>query len=116
MAKKIKKQEALTFKDIVLNGQADIIKQAYEARVKIDALLEKREEAYRQISSLESQVDEVLGEDGIFNFPSPVCQIAGVVKPKVVAKKTITKPADSAVQEENVDNKVADSATDAPQQ
>lgn len=71
----------LTFIDIVLNADAEVIKQAYEARLKIDALLAEREEAYRRINELEMQIEEVVGEDSVFPFPPPPVPIAGFGKP-----------------------------------
>ena len=44
---------------------------ALEARVKIDDLLIQREEAYRRIADAERQIEEVIGEDGAFEFPEP---------------------------------------------
>lgn len=68
---------SLSFTDIVLRAEADVIKQAYEARVKIDALLEERAKAYELIAQLEEQVDDVLGDAGTFPFPEPPVPIAG---------------------------------------
>lgn len=72
-----KKEQPLTFTDIVLRAEADVIQQAYEARVKIDELLAERSKAYEQIAQLEEQVDTVLGEAGTFPFPPPPMPVAG---------------------------------------
>ena len=122
MAKKVKKQISLSFMDIVLNGQADIIKQAYEARIKIDSLLEKREEAYRQIFNLEKQVDEVLGEDDAFTFSPPVCPVAGFAKPKSAVRNKANnniskKDSNYAINsEEELNDDSANSAIDTSSQ
>lgn len=87
-----KKPITLTFQDIVLNADADTIRQAFEARQQIDTLLDEREEAYRRIAELEEQVEAVIGEDGVFPFPAPPMPVAGFNKSipatRVKAKKT----------------------------
>lgn len=74
---KATKTSALTFRDIVLGAEADIIRQALEARVQIDQLLEERLKAYERIAALETQVEDVLGEPGGFPFPAPPLPVAG---------------------------------------
>jgi len=69
MAKKPQNAQPLTLQEIILRGEADVIRQALEARVQIDQLLEEREAAYQRIAELETQVSEIVGEDGIFPFP-----------------------------------------------
>lgn len=72
-----KKSVTLTFRDIVLGAEADIIQEAYTARVKIDELIAERQAAYERIAVLENQVEDVLGETGIFPFPAPPLPVAG---------------------------------------
>lgn len=88
----------LSFTDIVLRAEAETIRQAYEARVKIDELLAERAKAYEEIARLEEQVDTVLGDEGIFPFPPPPLPVAGYsektpasARPK--PKKSAAKPA-----------------------
>ena len=76
-----KKPAQLSFVDIVMGAQADVIKEAYEARLKIDDLLEIREEAYRKIAEIEVEVEGIVGVEGEFVFPAPPMPIAGVNKP-----------------------------------
>lgn len=95
MAKKPQSTEPLTFAEIVLRGDSETIRQALEARTKIDALLEEREAAYQRISELESQVESIVGEEGIFPFPeppAPVFAFSASAAPKKAAKKAATKP------------------------
>jgi hypothetical protein len=78
MAKKpTKTPTPLGFAEIVLGADAATIKAAYEARLQIDALLAEREEAYRKIGGLETQIDTLMGEPGLFVFPPPPCPVAG---------------------------------------
>jgi hypothetical protein len=72
-----KKSPTLSFRDIVLGADADTIRQAHEARVKIDQLMDERQKAYERIAALEIQVEEVIGEPGVFPFPAPPLPIAG---------------------------------------
>ncbi len=81
-----KKPTPLTFRDIVLGAEADVIRQALEARVKIDALIVERQAAYERIAALETQVATLVGEPGVYPFPAPPLPVAGFeTKP---AKKT----------------------------
>jgi len=93
MAKKPQKLEPLTLQEIILRGDAAIIRQALDARIQIDTLLEEREAAYRRIAELETQVSEIVGEDGVFPFPAPPLEVASYVQ-KLAAKKHVApKPA-----------------------
>ena len=74
-AKEVRK---LTFIDIVMNADAATIKAAYEARVEVDKLLALREEAYRHIAELETKVEELMGQPGLFVFPPPPLAVAGL--------------------------------------
>lgn len=96
MAKKPQKLEPLTLQEIILRGDAAIIRQALEARIQIDTLLEEREAAYRRIAELETQVSEIVGEDGVFPFPAPPLQVASYVQ-KPAAKKHVA-PTPAAVE------------------
>lgn len=93
MAKKLVK---LTRRDIVLQADAETIREAYEARLKIDDLLAKREEAYRQIEAIELQVEELMGEEGLFVYPEPPVPVAGFSKPAPAAR---AKPKPEGVEE-----------------
>ncbi len=94
MAKKIQKLTPLSLQEIILRGDAETIRQALEARVQIDTLLEEREAAYRRISELEEQVESIVGEEGVFPFPEPPVPVASFdVKAIVPKKKPAPKPA-----------------------
>ncbi len=67
----------LGFVEIVMGADAEVIKSAYEARVKIDGLLTERAEAYRHIVELETQIEQVVGEPGVFSYPPPPSPVAG---------------------------------------
>jgi hypothetical protein len=95
-----KKNPTLNFRDIVLGAEAEVIRQALEARVKIDQLIEERQRAYDRIAVLETQVEEVLGEPGAYPFPAPPLPIAGfdpkaetVTRGGAPAKKAAVRPA-----------------------
>ncbi|MDQ8203569.1 hypothetical protein [Pelagicoccus sp. SDUM812003] len=95
MAKKPLKLDPLTFAEIVLRGDSETIRQALEARTQIDTLLEEREAAYQRISELETQVESIVGEEGVFPFPEPPAPVAAFPsKPaaKKAAKKAAPKP------------------------
>jgi len=87
MAKNPISTAPLTFIEIVMRADAETIKAAYEARLKVDALLQEREEAYRRIAELENQVEAIMGEPGVFVFPEPPLPVAGIVKTTVAAPK-----------------------------
>jgi hypothetical protein len=91
MAKKPQSLTPLTMTEIILRGDADTIRQALEARTQIDTLLEEREAAYQRIAELETQVCEIVGEDGGFPFPEPPMPVAEFVT-STKAKKAVTKP------------------------
>ncbi|MDQ8187043.1 hypothetical protein [Pelagicoccus sp. SDUM812002] len=95
MAKKAQKLEPLSFEEIVLRGDSETIRQALEARTKIDTLLEEREAAYQRISELESQVESIVGEEGVFPFPAPPAPVSAFptqAPAKKAAKKAAPKP------------------------
>ena len=73
-----KKSAPLSFRAIVLGAEADIIRQALEARVQIDQLIEERQRAYERIAAIETQVEDIIGEQGAFPFPLPPLPIAGI--------------------------------------
>ena len=95
-----KKTASLSFRDIVLGADAEVIRQALEARVQIDALIEERQRAYERIATLETQIEDVLGETGAFPFPAPPLAVAGF-DPKADTVNRATgsakKPAGSTV-------------------
>lgn len=78
MAKNPVNGQPLSFVEIVMRADAETIKAAYEARIKVDGLLAEREEAYRKIAALEQQVDEIIGEPGVFVFPEPPMPVSGI--------------------------------------
>lgn len=95
-----KKNSPLTFRDIVLGAEAEVIRKALEARVQIDQLIEERRRAYERIATLETQVEEVIGEPGAYPFPAPPLPIAGfdpkadtVTRGGAPAKKSGGRPA-----------------------
>lgn len=96
-----KKNSPLTFRDIVLGADADVIRQALEARVKIDQLVEERDRAYERIAALETQVEEVMGETGVYPFPPPPLPVAGF-DPKAEAVTRGGAPGKKAVAKASV--------------
>ena len=90
MAKNPVNGQPLSFVEIVMRADAETIKAAYEARVKVDGLLAEREEAYRKIAMLEQKVDEIIGEPGVFVFPEPPMPVSGFAKPAPAAAKKST--------------------------
>ncbi len=78
MAKKLNTPAALSFRDLVLGAEAETLRQALEARVRIDELIAERQAAYERIAALETQVEEVIGEPGVFPFPAPPLPVAGL--------------------------------------
>ena len=99
MAKKNQKLEPLSLQDIILRGDAETIRQALEARIQIDTLLEEREAAYRRISELEEQVEDIVGEEGVFPFPEPPIPVASFDVKAIAPKKkkpAAPKPVESA--------------------
>jgi hypothetical protein len=91
MAKKLS-LPTLSFRDLVLGAEAETLRQALEARVRIDELIAERQAAYERIAALETQVEEVLGEAGVFPFPAPPLPVAGL-DPKA---DTLVRPAPGA--------------------
>jgi hypothetical protein len=73
-----KEARRLTLVEIVMNADAEVIKAAYEARVEVDKLLAQREEAYRRIAELETRIEDVIGQPGVFIFPPPPLAVAGL--------------------------------------
>ena len=72
-----KKSLELSFLDIVMGADAQTIKEAYEARVKVDGQLVLREEAYQKIAQIEQEIEQIIGKEGQFIFPAPPLPIAG---------------------------------------
>jgi hypothetical protein len=97
-----KKLIQLTARDIIMQADAETIREAFEARVKIDELLVKREEAYRQIEEIELQVEELVGEEGAFVYPEPPVPVAGFSKPVPASrpKPKVEKSEPEVIEEE----------------
>lgn len=110
MAKKLIKLTAL---DIILQADAETIREAYESRVKIDDLLVKREEAYRQIEEIELQVEELVGEEGQFVYPAPPVNVAGFGSP-TPASRPKPKPAPKPKVEEEAKALAEEAAPEVP--
>ena len=84
----------LSFVELVMRADAETLRQALEARLKIDDLLAEREAAYRRIAELEGQVEQVVGTPGAFVFPAPPLPVAGFAKPAApAAQKKEDEPA-----------------------
>lgn len=97
MAAKV--QPKLSFMDIVTRADAETIREALEARVKIDDLLVIREEAYKKIFDIENEIEGIVGEEGTFDFGETPYPVAGMVKKKPRPKpkpKTEEAPAEEA--------------------
>ncbi|MFA5205451.1 MAG: hypothetical protein WC708_13730 [Lentisphaeria bacterium] len=88
MAQKTTHPRKLSFTEIVMGADAEVIRSAYEARVKIDGLLAEREAAYRKILELETQVETVIGEEGVFVYPPPPAPVAGIPKLEPASRRT----------------------------
>lgn len=98
MAKKpTPKLTPLSVSEIILRGEADVIRAALEARLQIDTLLAEREAAYARIAELESEVQSVLGDESDYPFPAPPIPVASfdakAAAPKPKAKAPAPKPA-----------------------
>lgn len=91
------KTAPLSFVEIVMRADAETIRAALEARVKVDELLAEREEAYRRIAALEEQVEQVIGEPGVFVFPEPPLPVAGFAS-KSSSRPVPKKPAPKAAE------------------
>ncbi len=95
-----KKPMTLSVSDIILHADASTIQDALESRIKIDVLLQEREEAYKKIVAIENAVEELVGEEGLFIYPAPPAPVAGfskltpIARPKPIKSKpeTITEP------------------------
>ncbi|WDE97839.1 hypothetical protein PQO03_18600 [Lentisphaera profundi] len=86
-------KKTLSFIDLVTGADTDTLRAALEARSKIDELLVLRHEAYRKIAELEEQVNNIVGDEGTFEFDAPEFDVAfGGKSPK---KKAPTKSTSS---------------------
>lgn len=103
-----KKPTALTFRDIVLGAEADVIRAALDARIKIDALITERQAAYEKIAALETQINTVVGEAGVYPFPAPPLSVAGFDQ-KPAKKSAGAAAADSDDDESDTDETPAKS-------
>ena len=102
MAKNQISTAPLSLMEIVMRADAETIKAAYEARVKVDGLLAEREEAYRRIAQLEAEVEELIGEPGVFVFPEPPLPVSGFgAKPRPAPAKKPALPKEDSDSEEN---------------
>ena len=113
MAKKPEKLIPLTLTEIILRGDAETIRQALEARTQIDTLLEEREAAYQRIAELETQVCEIVGEDGVFPFPEPPMPVATFAAPATAKKKAAPTPKPEVTVDEE---QVAETPSEEPQE
>lgn len=112
MAKKNPKLAPLSLQEIILRGDADTIRQALEARVQIDTLLEEREAAYRRISELEQQVEGIVGEESIFPFPEPPVPVASFDVKAAAKKKVTAKPAEEITTKTDTSDRTAAAESD----
>lgn len=103
MARRAARMQKLEFAQIVIGADVDTIKAALEARLKIDELLLEREEAYKRIAEIEAQVEETIGETGVFEFPPPAMPVAEFPKrrPPVAKKAPAVTEAQSTAKPEN---------------
>ncbi len=107
MAKASIASTPLSFVEIVMRADVETIRAALEARVKVDELLNEREQAYRRIAELESQVEELMGEPGVFVFPAPPLPVSGFSKilpgpaKKALPAVVVAPPASSKAQSKN---------------
>lgn len=83
--------KSLSFIEIIMGADAETIKAAYEAKIKIDGLLAERAEAYRRIAEIEEQIETVVGDPGTFIYPPPPMVVAGW--PKLEAQPHKAEPA-----------------------
>jgi hypothetical protein len=94
-------KKALSFIDLVTGADTDTLRAALEARSKIDELLVLRHEAYRKIAELEEQVNNVVGDEGTFEFDAPEFDVAfGGKSPKKKATTKTVKVDDTESHEE----------------
>lgn len=103
-----KKPTTLTFRDIVLGAEAEVIRQALEARVKIDALIVERQAAYEKIAALETQVATLVGEPGVYPFPAPPLPVAGF-DAKPAKRSAVATDTDDSDDDESNDDTAAKS-------
>ena len=106
-----KKATPLSVSDIILHADAQTIQQALEARTKIDELLVQREEAYQKIDAIEQQVEEWVGDEGLFVYPAPPAPVAGFNKVISVARPKPVKPVSEAETAEDVPDEDVDPTT-----
>ena len=114
MAKKPQKLEPLTLQEIILRADSETLRQALEARVQIDTLLEEREAAYRRIAELETQVSEIVGEDDVFPFPAPPPEVATYAQ-KPAPKKKVEPAPEPVVEEAPATEEVPAEEAEAPE-
>lgn len=91
----------LSYADLVTGANAETLRAALEARIKIDEMLILREEAYQKIATLEAQVNDIVGTE-VFEFDEPAVDIAWggrSPKKKAVAKKPAPAKKELVVEE-----------------
>ena len=96
--KKVPPKQPLTLAEIIIRADVETIRAALEARQRIDGLLAERAAAYARIAALERQVDEIVGEPGVFVFPAPQTAVAAFAAAAAAAapKATPAPPAATA--------------------
>ena len=87
------KNKMLSFAEIVTRADAETLRAALEARIQIDDLLLKRDEAYRKIAEVESKIQDLTGDELEFEFDEPQYPVAwaGKSPKKKVIKKKVAK-------------------------
>jgi len=112
MAQKPHTMKKLTFVEIIMGADAETIKAAFEARVKIDGLLAEREEAYRKIAEIENQIEGMVGEPGVFVYPAPPCPVAGFEKAEPTPRRLPKSPTSKGVEDKDADASAAGETAD----
>lgn len=123
MAQKPHLVKKLSFVEIIMGADAETIKAAYEARVKVDDLLAARDEAYRRIIEIENNIETIVGDPGVFVYPPPPCPVAGLDRadaaprrqPKSAAKAGGDKGDEDTAGTAASGDDVADSASEGDQ-
>ena len=112
MAAKV--QSKLSLIEIVTRADAGIIREALEARIKIDDLLVIRDEAYKKIFEIESEVEGIIGEEGAFDFGDAPYPVAGMAKKKPRPKPKAATGVDSSMEEPAQEDSKSEEAEKKP--
>ena len=91
-----KKKPMLSLIDIITRADADTIREALAVRVKIDDLLVIREEAYKKIYDIETEIEGIVGEEGTFEYGEAPYPVAGLKTNKPRPKPKASKPEESS--------------------